>query len=159
MRKTPHLAFVSTVLALMSCAPAVDVDTFAEQLQQCLLAVPAPICSYGPDAGPDASHAAIAFFVDRSVTPSVEACVLAVDCSDERMASDERYAVQDEVNACFPDDPPETRSQACLDDCSLELESCTGTTTIQSIVGLDEFCDAADVTWCLEERERCRESC
>jgi hypothetical protein len=148
------------LLATMSCAPAPDVDAVAAHLWQCKVGFRKPSCAIGstnPNAEA-ASQAAVAFVLDRQAE-SVEACILAVDCSDERMASDERSAPYDEIGACFPDGPPETRSETCLNDCLDEMYDCTGTTTIQSIVGLDEFCNAADVTWCLEEQERCDESC
>lgn len=159
MGKNTHLLLSSTLLATMSCAPAPNLDALEAHMLQCGLSVGAPVCSYDP-ANPHreaASRAAFAFAFDKHPA-SIEACILAVDCSDERMARD-FAAAQDEVNACYPDSPPHTRSESCLNDCLDTMHDCSGTTTLLSIVGLDEFCDAADVTWCLEEQERCNESC
>jgi hypothetical protein len=160
MRKTTPLALAATLFATMSCAPAPDVDALAAHLRQCGLGAPTPSCAFdttNPDAEA-ASQAAVAFVIEKHAE-SVEACILAVDCSDERMASDASDEAQDEVNACFPDAQAETRSETCLNDCLSEMYDCTGTTTMLSSIGLDAFCDAADVTWCLEAHERCNESC
>lgn len=150
------LVTVVTVVTMTSACHFADVDAIEQHmLRECFTVPLAPTCSTA--VGND-EQARVVFerFAQRSVTRAeTEACILAVDCSDERFREDIDGAV-DELQSCIASDPGSqsidedraARETRCLEDCDTDLLACG-----------DIGCAVPTVRACFAEHDSCVSAC
>lgn len=160
---TPRLAlvvaFTNALVVLASGCYAPNAGAIQTQmLERCRMIPFGPLCAAGSD-NPDGERRVFERFARDAVTTSeTEACILAVDCSDERMATDANGA-RDEVLACNAADPAvqarrartDTLDGACLGACDEALLDCGG--------GDDGVCTPDVVDACFDAFEACVDAC
>jgi hypothetical protein len=143
------------LLPLLNACFVADVAALqAHMIGDCGVAPIAPTCAF--QEGNEASaRRAFARFTSRSITSAeTEACILAVDCSEERRAVEDPT---DDLLQCLSADPGlgtddfglkrGNIDEACGQACDFALEECGGE------------CGPDAVTACFGEHEACRAAC
>jgi hypothetical protein len=154
MHNNTRALFAALLVMTMSACHFADVEAIEQHmLRECLTVPLAPSCAFS-EGNEAQSRTAFERYARRHVTRAeTEACILAVDCSDDRLR-DDADAMVDELLACTNDDPGaqsieadrEARSAECVDECDLSLLDC----------GADNGCD---VGACFVGHEVCVAGC
>lgn len=150
------LAFLIATFSLTSACHFADVAALDEHMtRECFLVPLGPTCSLAPDRE-EANRAVFERFAARGVTRAeTEDCILAVDCSDERMNEDTDGAI-DELIACMNADPGAVAiadrlaqlDERCVNSCETELMQCG-----------DLECSASTVNGCFDGHDACLNAC
>lgn len=159
MHSTSRALFAAlTVVTTMSACHIADVEAIEQHmLRECFTTPLAPTCAMA-DGNDLQQRVVFERFAQRNVTRAeTEACLLDVDCSDERLGED-ASGVVDDLQACISADPGSeareerrtTRDAVCLDECDFALLGCGDD---------DDDCDLLTVSSCFAEHEGCVDGC